>query len=80
MSVTVSTLPGYVGSQDITTLLASGSLTITKAQVYKVGATVVVQFTYSDASTSYIKVKQMRVKIGGADNQFDTGTEVLWAS
>ncbi len=80
MSVDTTKLPGWVGAKDITALLASGALTITKAIAYKVGSTMVIQFTYSDSSTSYIKEKNGRLKIGGASNQFDTGTEVLWQS
>lgn len=79
-SIDITTLPGWVDAKDITTLLASGALTITKAQVYKLGCDTIVQFTYSDASTGYIKMEQGRVKIGGADNTFQTGTEVLWQS
>lgn len=80
MSATdVTQLPGWVASKDITTLLAAGALTITDAVVYKYGTDTIVQFTYSDASVSYIKFKATgRLKIGGADNTFATGTEILW--
>jgi hypothetical protein len=80
MSVTLSTLSGCSATKDITSLLASGALTITQALAYKVGSDVMIQITYSDASVSYVKVKNGRLKIGGASNQFDTGTEVLWQS
>jgi hypothetical protein len=79
MSTTVATLPGNVCSKDITTLLAAGSLTITKAVAYKFGVQTVIQITYSDASTGYIKFgANGHLIIGGADNSVDTGTEILW--
>ncbi len=78
MSVNTAQLPGEVSPHDITTSLAAGALTISKAVAYKVGSTMVIQLTFSDTTTGYIKVKQGRLKIGGASNQFDTGTEVLW--
>lgn len=78
MSTNIATLPGWATAKDITTLIASGALTITKAIVYKFGSDTIVQITYSDASTTYLKFKQNRVKIGGADNTFGTGTEVFW--
>lgn len=78
MSVNTAQLPGNVTPKDITSLLASGSLTITSAVAFQVGSTSVIKITYSDASVTYIKYKQGRLKIGGASNQFDTGTEVLW--
>lgn len=80
MAVNTAQLPGWVTVQDITTLLAAGSLTITSAKVFKTGSVTVIQLNYSDSSIGYIKMKQGRIKIGGADNQFDTGTEVLWQS
>jgi len=81
MGVNTATLPGTVGVRDITTALAAGSLTITKAVVYRLGNDTVVQLTYSDTTIGYIKVKGCsRVKIGGADNTFGTGTEVTWQS
>jgi hypothetical protein len=73
-------LPGWTNAKDITTNLAAGALTITTAVVYKVANEVIVKFTYSDTSVGYIKVKGARVKVGGASGQFDTGTEVAWAS
>lgn len=78
MAVDVTTLPGWVNSQDITTLLAAGSATITSAKVYRLGAVTVIQLNYSNSTIGYIKLKQMRVKIGGTDNQFDSGTEIIW--
>lgn len=78
MSTNIATLPGWATAKDITTPLAAGALTITQAQVYKFGSDTVVQLTYSDASIGYIKFKQGRVKVGGADNTFGTGTEVFW--
>ena len=80
MQVNTATLPGWTGAKDITTLLASGSLTITKALVYKYGADTILELDYSDSSVSYVKFKQGRVKVGGSSNQFDTGTEVTWAA
>ena len=80
-SVDTSKLPGWSDSKDVTTALAAGSLTITKAEVYKFGTDVVFQLTYSDASKGYIKVKgTSRVKVGGTDNTFGTGTEITWQS
>lgn len=78
MSTDVTLLPGWMTTKDITALIASGALTITKAIAYKTGSDTTVQITYSDASVTYIKVKNGRLKIGGASNQFDTGTEVIW--
>lgn len=77
-STDITTLPGWVDAKDITALLDSGALTITQALVYKLGCDTIVQITYSDASVSYIKMEQGRIKIGGADNTFTTGTEILW--
>lgn len=71
-------LPGIAAQKDIMTLLAAGANTITSAQVVRYGADVIVQLTYSDTTVSYIKVKQGRVKIGGATNDFGSGTEVIW--
>ena len=78
MSIDTSKLPGTVNGHDITTLLASGALTITSAVAYRYGSDMVVKFTYSDATVSYIKWKQGRLKVGGDSNTFDTGTEVTW--
>ena len=78
MSTPTTKLPGTVGPQDITTALAAGSLTITQAIAYKFGSDTVVELTYSNASTGYIKWKQGRLKVGGADNTFGTGTEFTW--
>lgn len=80
MAISTSQLPGWTDSKDITTLLASGSLTITSAVAYKYGMDEVIQITYSDASVSYIKWKAGRLKIGGSDNTFGTGTEITWQS
>lgn len=81
-STDITQLPGWTGAKDITTLLAAGALTITKAQVYKFGSNIIVQFTYSDASTGYVKFKSTgpRFSVGGADNTFASGTEILWQS
>ena len=80
MGVNTAQLPGTVGPIDITTLLAAGSLTITKATVYKLGADTIIELDYSNSTVGYIKLKQGRVKVGGADNTFGTGTEVYWAA
>lgn len=82
MAIDTTKLPGWVDAKDITTTLAAGSLTITKALVYKFGTDVILELQYSDSSKGYAKVKNNgpRVKIGGADNTFGTGTEVLWHS
>ncbi len=72
-------LPGWADSKDITTLLASGALTITTCVMWKDGTGLTFKFTYSDSSVGYIKIgRNYRVKIGGASPQFDTGTEILW--
>jgi len=82
MAIDTTKLPGWETSKDITTTLAAGALTITKAQVYKYGTDVIVQLTYSDTTIGYIKFKSngSRIKIGGSDNTFGTGTEVTWQS
>jgi hypothetical protein len=72
-------LPGWETSKDITSLLAAGALTVTKAVAFKHGNAVTIQLTYSDASIGYIKFGgNMRLKIGGNTPQGDTGTEILW--
>jgi hypothetical protein len=78
MAFDLTQLPGWTNAKDITTNLAAGSLTITTAVVYKVANEVMIKFTYSDSSVGYIKIKGVRVKVGGASPQFDTGTEVTW--
>ncbi len=79
MAFNVAELPGLSGAHDITTPLAAGSLTISKAVVYKCGSDTIFQLTYSDSTTGYIKMgKNNRVKIGGATPQFDSGTEITW--
>lgn len=78
MSIDLTQLPGWMTQKNITSLMASGSLTITSAIAYKSGSDMMVQITYSDASVTYLKWKQGRLKVGGAGNQFDTGTEVIW--
>ena len=78
MSIDTTLLPGTVCGKDITTLIASGSLTITSAVAYRYGSDMVVKITYSDATVTYIKWKQGRLKIGGDSNTFSTGTEVVW--
>ena len=78
MSTNIATLPGWVNAKDITTALAAGSLTITKAQAYTLGSIKVIQLTYSDTTISYIKWKNGRLKVGGTDNTFGTGTEFTW--
>jgi hypothetical protein len=78
-SYDLTTFPGCSSPIDITALLAAGALTITSAVIFKDGSNFVVQLTYSDASVGYIKIKSsQRVKIGGADNTFATGTEIIW--
>lgn len=78
-SIDTTLLPGWVTSKDITTLLAAGANTVTKAVAYKMGTLTVIQLTYSDASTGYIKFDATgHLIMGGADNLPTTGTEVLW--
>lgn len=78
-SIDTTKLPGWVASKDITALLAAGALTVTSAVAYKMGTVTVIQLTYSDASTGYIKFDATgRLYIGGADNLTTTGTEVHW--
>ena len=81
MAITTANLPGYVGVIDITTALASGSLTISSAKVFKSGTDTTIVLNYSDSTVGYIKFKATgRLKIGGADNTFGTGTEITWPS
>lgn len=77
----ITQLPGWVDAKDITSTFNVGSLTITQLQVYKLGSVFVFQFTMSDTSTNYLKVKCTgKVKVGGTDSSFETGTEVTWQS
>ena len=78
MAIDTTKLPGWTDSKDITTALASGSLTITKAVVQKYGTDLVLVLTYSDTTIGYVKWKQGRCKVGGSDNTFATGTEITW--
>ena len=78
MGVNTSQLPDNACAIDITTTLAAGSLTITKAVVQKYGTDLVLVLTYSDTTIGYVKWKQGRCKVGGSDNTFATGTEIIW--
>ena len=78
MSTNVTNLPPHASAKDITTKLASGALTISKALVYRLGSEVTVELQYSDSTKGYIKMKQGRIKVGGSDNTFSTGTELTW--
>jgi hypothetical protein len=75
----ITQLPQESRAQDITSTFNVGSLTVTQLQVYKAGSVFIFQFTMSDSSTNYLKVKTNgKVKVGGSNPQFDTGTEVFW--
>ena len=81
MAIDTTKLPGWETPKDITTNLAAGSLTVSKALVYKWGTDTILELQYSDTTKGYVKFKNGgRVKVGGADNTFGTGTEVTWQS
>jgi hypothetical protein len=75
----ITQLPGWVDAKDLTSTFNVGSLTVTKLQVFKIGSVFVFQFTMSDSSVNYLKVKcNGKVKVGGTDGTFETGTEIFW--
>ena len=62
-------LPQQSRVQDITSALGAGSATISTATAYKCGSEMVIELDLSNSTTTYIKVKTGKLKVGGTSGQ-----------
>lgn len=77
MSVSTTALPTEGTPKSVTSLV--GAKLISSARAYKHGTVTVVEITFSDASTGYIKFSSNRgLEIGGATPELGSGTAVSW--
>ncbi|WP_348269743.1 hypothetical protein P8936_16470 [Edaphobacter paludis] len=75
MTINKTNLPSEGSPKTVTALV--GAKTITAAYAYKHGVATVIELAFSDASTSFIKVANGNLEIGGT-LEVGTGTKVNW--
>jgi hypothetical protein len=76
MAIDKKTLPSQYSPKSVASLI--GTKLISAASAYRVGSTYVIELTFSDSTTGFIKAGPNGSLELGGDNQFGTGTQVIW--